>query len=355
MISTRIMTPLSSSSPEPEIAPAQELTAEPDIPAEIPDNHPDLLNDPEYQAALEAEKEANGLLDNLNEEAVLNGIELAADVAGIADPTPISDAIAAGIALKRGDWIGAGLSVVSWVPWLGDAIAKPVKGSRMVKRTAVLAAKMKKAADKARKAAKQRAEALKRAKERLKKKRQKKADAEVPPKDKTKDGAKVKYKAKGPECFNAPDGVDPDEFLKQLKEQEDAINNMSAQTMLDIRAAIEKAGGTKSLRDPKSQVAARKEYREEREADLFEEGLSRDKIKSTLDKEMKGLDATHTLDIIAGGDPTNISGMGDKTTNRSMGAQWRGARAQSLEDLAKEMKENGKAGGKMKVKLKKCK
>jgi hypothetical protein len=37
---------------------------------------------------------------------------------------------------------------------------------------------------------------------------------------------------------------------------------------------------------------------------------------------MLGLDATHALDIVAGGDPYDISGLQNRTVNRSMGSQW---------------------------------
>lgn len=57
---------------------------------------------------------------------------LIADITGIFDPTPISDGVAAGIDLSDGDVAGAGLSLLSMVPYLGDAVAKPVKFVRRV-------------------------------------------------------------------------------------------------------------------------------------------------------------------------------------------------------------------------------
>jgi hypothetical protein len=58
----------------------------------------------------------------------------AADVAGMVDPTPASDLIGAGLAVRKGDWLGAGMSLVSTVPYLGDAVAKPAKAVRAAKR-----------------------------------------------------------------------------------------------------------------------------------------------------------------------------------------------------------------------------
>lgn len=62
----------------------------------------------------------------------------AADTAGIVDPTPISDSISGAMSLAEGDLVGAGLSLVSLVPYLGDALAKTAKGSRAAKRLAEL-------------------------------------------------------------------------------------------------------------------------------------------------------------------------------------------------------------------------
>jgi len=58
----------------------------------------------------------------------------AADVAGMIDPTPASDLIGAGLAVRKGDWLGAGMSLVSVVPYVGDALAKPAKAVRAAKR-----------------------------------------------------------------------------------------------------------------------------------------------------------------------------------------------------------------------------
>lgn len=75
----------------------------------------------------------------INQEEALLIAETTADIAGIVDPTPISDATAAAIALKRGDLFAAGLSVASMIPWVGDALAKPLKGAKAAKALAKLA------------------------------------------------------------------------------------------------------------------------------------------------------------------------------------------------------------------------
>lgn len=57
---------------------------------------------------------------------------LIADITGIFDPTPISDGVSGAIDLSDGDWAGAALSLGSMVPYLGDALAKPVKFFRKI-------------------------------------------------------------------------------------------------------------------------------------------------------------------------------------------------------------------------------
>lgn len=60
--------------------------------------------------------------------------QAAVDAAGIVDPTPISDAVGGIMSLASGDFIGAGLSVVSMFPYLGDALGKTAKGARLLKK-----------------------------------------------------------------------------------------------------------------------------------------------------------------------------------------------------------------------------
>ena len=54
------------------------------------------------------------------EELALDIVQLSLDVVGIFEPTPFADGSNALISLGRGDWLGAGLSTISIVPYLGD-------------------------------------------------------------------------------------------------------------------------------------------------------------------------------------------------------------------------------------------
>lgn len=57
------------------------------------------------------------------------------------------------MSIADGDYWGAGLSIVSVVPYLGDAIAKPIKATRMARKATKLAAKLKRLKAKAAKLA----------------------------------------------------------------------------------------------------------------------------------------------------------------------------------------------------------
>jgi hypothetical protein len=69
-----------------------------------------------------------------NEELRLDMLQAAADAAGLVDPTPLSDAAGAAISVYRGDLVGAGLSLISMIPYAGDAIGKTAKGAKLLKK-----------------------------------------------------------------------------------------------------------------------------------------------------------------------------------------------------------------------------
>ena len=79
----------------------------------------------------------------------LDRAELVADVAGIFDPTPVSDGAGLAIALMKKDGVGALLSLGSMVvPYAGDALAKPMKIARKAPKVAEALEAMFKAGDK---------------------------------------------------------------------------------------------------------------------------------------------------------------------------------------------------------------
>ena len=72
-------------------------------------------------------KKAETELAELTQSKEWQTTKTTADIAGIADPSPTADTVSLGMSVAEGDWLGAFLSGVSFVPYLGDAVAKPVK------------------------------------------------------------------------------------------------------------------------------------------------------------------------------------------------------------------------------------
>ena len=61
--------------------------------------------------------------EGLTQQSVLDGVQMALDVAGLAPGVgAIPDLLNAAISVMRGDWVGAGLSIVAAVPLVGDAV-----------------------------------------------------------------------------------------------------------------------------------------------------------------------------------------------------------------------------------------
>jgi hypothetical protein len=81
-------------------------------------------------------------LGELNKELKLDLVQAGVDAAGTVDPTPVSDLVGAGISIYRGDFIGAGLSLISMIPYAGDALGKPTKGARVLKKMNALRKKI---------------------------------------------------------------------------------------------------------------------------------------------------------------------------------------------------------------------
>jgi len=87
-------------------------------------------------------------LTKIKREATLDIAQMGLDVAGLFDPSPVSDGASAGLSLGRagaaayegellagaGHALDAGLSAVSAIPYLGDLVAKPFKFIRTATR-----------------------------------------------------------------------------------------------------------------------------------------------------------------------------------------------------------------------------
>lgn len=103
-----------------------------------------------YNKALKEQAEANVWTTLKSEAAGLSNVQrvqLAADIAGIFDPTPASDAVGAVASAIQGDGWGVGLSLLGMVPYIGDA-GKIGKIARIAPRSARALEAVLKASDK---------------------------------------------------------------------------------------------------------------------------------------------------------------------------------------------------------------
>ena len=183
--------------------------------------------------------------------------------------------------------------------------------------------------------------------------------------DKLKDSARDQPCAECGEvgCFNTPEGGDPAETERQLKDQQDTINSKSPDEILDRMNEFDKSG-----RPPDAAARSLARRQAQQEAYTAARNKARGEGKSPAEADAAGTvaaesattgkDATHALDWVAGGDG-EISGMGDSKTNRSVGSQWNqkapgssGTRREELRNAAEAAKKAGKK--KMDVKLEEC-
>ncbi|QRK11412.1 hypothetical protein JQX13_15855 [Archangium violaceum] len=79
--------------------------------------------------------------------SALEKASVSADIIGIFDPTPTSDAVGFVLSAAQGDALGALLSLGGMVPYVGDALAKPIKIAKYAPRTAKALEAMLKAGD----------------------------------------------------------------------------------------------------------------------------------------------------------------------------------------------------------------
>ncbi len=159
-------------------------------------------------------------------------------------------------------------------------------------------------------------------------------------------------------CFNKPKSgkVSDKEMSAQIKEQQNRINSMDPAELKRrrdmVKALQEQKKGLGSLRDSTSQNAARAKFRK-RETRKLLPSLRQKGAKKKVAEMMAGLDATHALDIVAGGAPNEISGLQNRSVNRSMGSQW--MQKGRLDDLDKAIADAlGPPKRKMNFEMKLC-
>lgn len=114
---------------------------------------------------------------------------------------------------------------------------------------------------------------------------------------------------------------DSAEYDRQYNEQMDTLQRMSAADWLRNRIDYLENGRTPdSLR---AQQNARDAAFNARVTELRRAGESRDSARQHAEEWLSSQAALHRLDGIAGGNVTDISGVGDSRINSSLGSQWR--------------------------------
>lgn len=86
----------------------------------------------QLEAQLPADVPDPAELARQKRELTLDLTQMALDIAGLIDPTPISDGANGIVSLFRGDFLGAGISALSMIPYVGD-LAKVGKLGKFVK------------------------------------------------------------------------------------------------------------------------------------------------------------------------------------------------------------------------------
>ncbi len=140
--------------------------------------------------------------------------------------------------------------------------------------------------------------------------------------------------------FKCPEGCDKKEFEKQVKAQEDGLNSMTLDEFQKNREKY-KQNGRDTQEGAEAQRRAREKARMEKINELREQGMPRKEAEAEADKWLSKQAALHNPDQVAGGDPTKVTGMGDRKVNSSIGGQWGGGLADKLEQQVRDyIKEN---------------
>lgn len=126
--------------------------------------------------------------------------------------------------------------------------------------------------------------------------------------------------------FNRNPKHDPAEFVTQLKDQEQGINNMLVFIWHQNRSAfLARKAATGSGRDPSS-ADAQKRFRATERARLIgikiAAGIPLSQAEKDVDAYMKTVAALHDPDQIAGGAASGLTRLGDRGINSSIGGQW---------------------------------
>ncbi|MDV7767678.1 polymorphic toxin type 15 domain-containing protein [Peribacillus sp. CSMR9] len=143
-----------------------------------------------------------------------------------------------------------------------------------------------------------------------------------------------------------------EEFSRQLKDQEKGLNDLTIEEYLKNRERYIEEG--RALEGNAAQKLARKEALKEKVLELRKQGLSRQDANKKANEWLETQAALHNPDQIAGGNPINIGGMGDKKVNSSIGSQWKyriDVLDEQIRELSKTMVESERKSTYLNIKL----
>lgn len=112
-----------------------------------------------------------------------------------------------------------------------------------------------------------------------------------------------------------------DEFARQLRGQQDGLNNLTVDDFINNRDDYLANG--RSAESARAQREFRERALQEKIDELEDSGLSIDDATEQAEEWMSTRAALHDPDQVAGGFGTNVTGMGDSRINSSLGSQWR--------------------------------
>jgi NTP pyrophosphatase (non-canonical NTP hydrolase) len=114
---------------------------------------------------------------------------------------------------------------------------------------------------------------------------------------------------------------DFDEFVRQLKGQEDGLKKLTVDDFIKNRDKYLKNGRSNSA--SKAQKDFRDKARNKRIKDNRKKGMSYEEAKVEANQWMDTQAALHDPDQVAGGFGDNVTGMGDKRVNSGLESQWK--------------------------------
>lgn len=141
--------------------------------------------------------------------------------------------------------------------------------------------------------------------------------------------------------FRCPENCEKEEFERQLMGQQNGMNKLTVDRYLKNRAAYENNGRNTEVGGA-AQRRARDMAREDKITELRSQNpeLSREDAEKEADEWLKTQAALHDPDQIAGGDPDNVTGLGDSRVNSSIGVQWKDKISTVDEAVRKYIDEN---------------